>query len=1110
MSPSPNRPSSRRSRWLQGLMHPRSAGVFTRARSPPSLTRASPPPPPHLSSPSLPLPPPMPSSPPVESSISARLVPPPTPGRSISLNAPSSLRPIASTLSTYPSTTLQQPPTPENSFASVWEKAVANYEDLAGVSLLAQNSDLFDSSDAIFKYITTHQELSADRSNSLQQVLGPVATAVETLCTNVGQGVDLILGPSKAVFTVLAELVKAATIANFDGIVDALDVLGHHLQSIKLSSFQAAHGDGTVSGPTVNLLAHVLVALGVIRRIQKEGRLVSWSKKRRDMIYATLLELSRLASSLQANLNIVTKSMTMLTTSDAWIKEEEEETREHLICITKIAQEVYDMISQNQASTLEQTMANRVILQKIQTTLLQQVVDTSRREETADLDKIFRWLHYPDSSIKLNGLLDDRVQATGSWFLDGEEFSALKLGMKRCLWLHGQAGCGKSSMIAASIRDLRAYAACSDPAALIVIHVFDTTSVHPRNLRALLSSMLCQLSRDSDDCLLSMLEFRKENSVGRAEAPIAAMRHQLDKMLRTMQPRIFLIVDALDECSDSRIIPFLESVQTLSNISLLVSSRTEIHCRAILTNLCDAQVCMGEKLVAGDIDAMITTFLSSHGQLAAATDLKRLKDTLLAAANGNFRWIKLQLQELAQVADSSAQDKKLLKAMPETLMVYYHQYLARIPLHAREHVLILLLWVVFSRRPLSVADFAQLLSFDYSQRQPRFDATLAPSRQDDVLSLVGSTFISVDDGQVRLAHASVKEYLLALPPSSPFYIDINRAYGLMARTGLAYILANAPSAADDHHSSNRHHLTWTWVIYASKVDSNEDSSLMEDITNVISRITSRDKLAVYLHTAALVGHIPLLRVLAERVDVNCYIELDEPDGMIYATPLHRAVSAGHAEAARLLMDKGAVVDARDGASRAAATMSEDRMELIGRGPEGDNSHRGGRTPLQLAAQCGYLELVRLLVDRGSSVDTREGTDRTSLHIAVENGHVEVARFLLDAGSEVDARDAAGRMPLQLAAKRGQLILVRLLVDRGADIQSREQGGKTTLHLAAENDHVEDTTLCCGGKWSSRARSSAREPWGGRMCERGERRIPIRRRCRPQPRRSRSPSPQCRC
>lgn len=62
--------------------------------------------------------------------------------------------------------------------------------------------------------------------------------------------------------------------------------------------------------------------------------------------------------------------------------------------------------------------------------------------EDEEVERIFIWLRYPDSSSKINNLLLQRARSTGSWFLDGEAFSRFKAGTTRVLWLRGKGSYG--------------------------------------------------------------------------------------------------------------------------------------------------------------------------------------------------------------------------------------------------------------------------------------------------------------------------------------------------------------------------------------------------------------------------------------------------------------------------------------------------------------------------------------------------------------------------------------------------------------------------------------------------------------------------------------------
>ena len=52
-------------------------------------------------------------------------------------------------------------------------------------------------------------------------------------------------------------------------------------------------------------------------------------------------------------------------------------------------------------------------------------------------------------------------------------------------------------------------------------------------------------------------------------------------------------------------------------------------------------------------------------------------------------------------------------------------------------------------------------------------------------------------------------------------------------------------------------------------------------------------------------------------------------------------------------------------------------------------------PLHLAAQCGDIKIVRLLVENHARIDAANADQATALHRAAALNHVEVAKFLVD-------------------------------------------------------------------------------------------------------------------
>ena len=76
----------------------------------------------------------------------------------------------------------------------------------------------------------------------------------------------------------------------------------------------------------------------------------------------------------------------------------------------------------------------------------------------------------------------------------------------------------------------------------------------------------------------------------------------------------------------------------------------------------------------------------------------------------------------------------------------------------------------------------------------------------------------------------------------------------------------------------------------------------------------------------------------------------------------------------------------------------------------------GRTPLFLAAQAGHLKVVKLLVARGAGINASDSSDSTPLAAAYHRSHDAVVNYLLSLGASLDAR-RSGATPEELAFLR---------------------------------------------------------------------------------------------
>ncbi|KAK3273520.1 hypothetical protein CYMTET_18244 [Cymbomonas tetramitiformis] len=151
----------------------------------------------------------------------------------------------------------------------------------------------------------------------------------------------------------------------------------------------------------------------------------------------------------------------------------------------------------------------------------------------------------------------------------------------------------------------------------------------------------------------------------------------------------------------------------------------------------------------------------------------------------------------------------------------------------------------------------------------------------------------------------------------------------------------------------------------------------------------------------------------------------------------------------LWKEAGAKVDAEDGEGRISLTLAlagghESVVAALLEAGAGVNAGTGQR-PVHAAAERGMVEMLRVLVDKGAEVDAEDGAGRTALTVALAFGQEAAARALLEAGAGVNA--GTGRRPLHGAAEGGMMEILRELVDKGADVEAEDGEGRTALMLA---------------------------------------------------------------
>jgi hypothetical protein len=107
-----------------------------------------------------------------------------------------------------------------------------------------------------------------------------------------------------------------------------------------------------------------------------------------------------------------------------------------------------------------------------------------------------------------------------------------------------------------------------------------------------------------------------------------------------------------------------------------------------------------------------------------------------------------------------------------------------------------------------------------------------------------------------------------------------------------------------------------------------------------------------------------------------------------------------------------------------------------------------RFPLVGAAREGRTQVVRLLLDKGASIEARDSS-ATALIMGAYGSHPEVVRLLLERGALVSARDEIGLSALDHAVMRNDAVSVVLLCAHGGGPGQAYDYSKTLSRFVAE-------------------------------------------------------------
>ncbi|KAH9055814.1 hypothetical protein EDB83DRAFT_2552607 [Lactarius deliciosus] len=990
-----------------------------------------------------------------------------------------------------------------SNFESIFKTAFKAYKKRTGQDItshpLATQLKTCDSPDAILAVLRAQvDEFDQSRRDDerLTRWLNPTVNVLYSFSATLGEGVGLVFSPTKVIFAGIGVLLLASkdVVASHEVLIDIFERIENFFK--RLEAYTEVPQTAAMTDVIVKIMVEVLSIFAIATKEIKQG----FAKK----LFKRLVGRRDIEDALQ-KLDILTQEEARMATAEVLrvthgvddkvkgvgfqvegvnkgvqdvdgkvegvdervqgvdervqgvgdgVKRVDERVRgvdEGVQRVDHKVQAVDDRVKQVDHKVAVVNDDVKLIIDggKETTAALQRIVNTiddiSRNQLRRDLRN---WISPPDPSINYNTACGAHHKGTAAWFTRGDAFKYWRA--RGCLlWVHGKPGSGKSILSSVIIRDTENV--CNAGFASMAYFYFDFKDTAKQDSRALLSSLLIQLSHQSDvycDILHSLYSSHRQGSV---QPNDDALTQCLKTMLVALgDAPVYLVLDAVDECLNTSGMPsprekvlrlVKEFVELkLSNLHLCITSRPEIDIRNAL-----------EPLAAHR--------LSLHDESGQNADIANYVSSVVYSDSRMRRWRAeerdLVVGRLSAKADGIVLN--ILEQLPESLDETYNRILREISRANGEHAYRLLQCLTVAVRPLRVEELAEVLAVDFNASGgPKLNADWRwEDNEEAVLSACSSLVAVVMDGGsrvVQFSHFSVKEFLTSnrlassLGEESRFHIRLESAHTILAQASLGVLLRLDERVDRDNvvgfplaRYSAKHwpeHVKFENVL--SHVKDGVDELFDPDKPHFAAWVRLHDangssKSVVNpeqpesppLYYAALVGNRALVeQVLSKRPQ-------DVHRGGRYTTPLYAAFVNRDVEIVWLLLENGA------------------DLNVWG---SGDN------TPLHLASDRGFPDVVRWLLDRGLDLEAKETTESTALHLAACAGHLEVAEILLEHNAEVEARDNRGRVPLHDAARNGHLELVRLLLKHGGDVNVRRNDGETPLDEAKAAEYTEVVKL----------------------------------------------------
>ncbi|GLB45326.1 hypothetical protein LshimejAT787_2100860 [Lyophyllum shimeji] len=626
--------------------------------------------------------------------------------------------------------------------------------------------------------------------------------------------------------------------------------------------------------------------------------------------------------------------------------------------------------------------------------------------------KIMAWVSPVDVASQHSDVASRRLPGTGQWFLDSDAFKEWERGNGQALWCPGIPGAGKTVLASLIIDELCALQ-CREPGGSIGVtwFYFNYKEESTQTKELVHRCLVRQLAEVSSE-LYADLKAGYEKARRKPSSRLSASQLEWMPDMHTLTQnfaRVFVVVDALDECAEScrdAVLGMMADLLT-AGANVLITSRNHLD-EFISSNLGNIGR-IDIRAIHDDIARYLEARLNEQRRLAAiighhpslrAEIVTAIADScqgmyvesiklFLPFSSSNIipRFLMATLHIRALESQSNVGEIiDLLKDLPRSFPDIYSDALNRIA-HSNHcsQALQALSFLIYARRPLTVPELQHFLAVRTDHTD--FNAAYITDRDLLVAACAGLVVIDKKTDVIRLVHLTTQQYFDSIRTTKFPKGDLE-----MAHTCLAYLSFDSFRNVASLEDQIRGHILLDYVVnYWHAHIQDHQMSLQKPLLTLL-----KDESLLHAYS-----------FFKNKYDLRYFHTWGGRWGVNGQSGLHVVAAAGLLSAAGWLLDAGSNADSRD--------------------PK-------GFTPLLYACQAEHTQMVRFLISQGASVNaTYFGEDITALHFAVTSGNNELVNVLLEVGADIDACTRMGVTPLSLASWLGHEPLVRSLLDKGAAI-----------------------------------------------------------------------------